>query len=99
MFAGRYRGYWINCKRDGPGIQLNANGSIDQGMCVVAVCVCARVSRRVTRSSLPLLCRWREDELIDRMKLDSDHDKQVMPAVHLHVVHFFFKSNTFFYFA
>ena len=22
-------------------------------------------------------CSWREDELIDKMKLDSDHDKQV----------------------
>ena len=44
MLVGRYRGYWINCKRDGPGIQLNANGSIDQGMCVVAVlCVTVRV--------------------------------------------------------
>ena len=25
-----------------------------------------------------LRCRWREDELVDRMKLDSDHEKQVM---------------------
>jgi hypothetical protein len=25
-------------------------------------------------------CSWREDELIDRMKLDSDHEKQVLPA-------------------
>ena len=32
MIGFRYRGYWINCKRDGPGIQMNANGSIDQGM-------------------------------------------------------------------
>jgi hypothetical protein len=35
----------------------------------------------VTR--LTLRCSWREDELIDRMKLDSDHEKQVLPAARL----------------
>jgi hypothetical protein len=28
-----------------------------------------------------LFCSWREDELIDRMKLDSDHEKQVKASL------------------